>query len=187
MNKNWVLTQDAFDTLLGWLDPDREAAGRKYEEIRRRLVTIFDCRGCAEPEDLADETINRVTSKLAVIQSTFVGDPIRYFFGVAQRVLHEYWRRKPPAEVAPHEPYDENVDKELACLERCMQTLTAANRKLIVDYYRSEEQSTIDHRKTLAERLGIAMNALRIRAHRIRSSLENCVMSCVQQQLGETC
>ena len=67
MNKNWLLTKEAFDALLGWLDPNREVAGQKYEVIRRRLITIFSCRGCAEAEDLADETINRVASKLSAI------------------------------------------------------------------------------------------------------------------------
>jgi len=38
MKKEWVLTQEAFDRLLGWLDPDRESAGEKYEAIRLRLI-----------------------------------------------------------------------------------------------------------------------------------------------------
>ncbi|HEY7785163.1 MAG TPA: hypothetical protein VIB00_10575, partial [Pyrinomonadaceae bacterium] len=61
MNKDWVLTQESFDALLHWLDPQRDRAGLRYEEIRRSLIKIFACRGCAEPEDLADETINRVS------------------------------------------------------------------------------------------------------------------------------
>ena len=58
MNKDWILTQESFDALLNWLDPRREEAGQKYEDIRLRLIKIFTCRGCLEPEDLADETIN---------------------------------------------------------------------------------------------------------------------------------
>ena len=50
MNKDWFLTQEAFDALLAWLDPEREAAGRKYEEIRLRLIKLFTCRGCSEPD-----------------------------------------------------------------------------------------------------------------------------------------
>ena len=95
MNKEWVLTQESFDALLAWLDPNRELAGRKYEDIRTRLVKIFSCRGCYEPEDLADETINRVTSKLKDIESSFIGERARYFYGVANKVHLEYLRRKP--------------------------------------------------------------------------------------------
>src|SRR4051812_48482909 len=111
MNKNWALTQDAFDALLGWLDPNRDIAGQKYEDIRRRLVKIFSCRGCAEPEDLADETINRVTTRLATIESGFVGDPGRYFYGVANKVHLEYRRRKPAPEMPPPPSYDENIER----------------------------------------------------------------------------
>src|SRR6478672_10875246 len=83
MNKSWVLTQESFDALLDWLDPHREQAGQKYEDIRRRLIKLFVCRGCPEPEDLADETINRVIKKLKEIESGFTGDKARYFYGVA--------------------------------------------------------------------------------------------------------
>ena len=79
MNKNWSLSQEAFDALLDWLDSDREQAGIKYEQIRSRLIKIFTGRGCIGPEDLADETINRVTRKLKEIQNEFTGDRARYF------------------------------------------------------------------------------------------------------------
>lgn len=181
MNKNWVLTQEAFDALLDWLDPDREVAGQKYEDIRRRLVTIFSCRGCAEPEDLADDTINRVASKLSVIKSDYVGDPARYFYGVANKVYLEYRRRPVPAVPTPTATYDEDIEKEFECLERCMQELTAENQKLVIEYYQDERQAKIDHRKRLANQLGIAINALRIRAFRIRASLQQCVANCLHE------
>lgn len=184
MNKNWVLTKEAFDALLSWLDPNRDIAGQKYEDIRRRLVKIFSCRGCAESEDLADETINRVTTKLATIESDFVGDPGRYFYGVANKVHLEYRRPKLAPEVQPSAPYDENIEKEFECLEQCMQKLTVENRKLVVEYYQDERQAKIDHRKALAERLGIAINALRIRAFRIRASLQECVTNCVHAAIA---
>ena len=61
MKTGWVLTQEDFDRLLRWLDANLEAAGKEYEAIRQRLIKIFARRGCSEAEDLADETINRVT------------------------------------------------------------------------------------------------------------------------------
>jgi hypothetical protein len=53
---------------------------------------------------------------------------------------------------------------------------------LVLEYYRQERKAKIDHRKLLAAELGIAVNALRIRAHRIRRSLEQCVHTCLEQQ-----
>ena len=52
---------------------------------------------------------------------------------------------------------------------------------VILEYYREEEHSKIDHRKELAQQLGIALNALRIQACRIRASLQECVFECLKQ------
>ena len=63
MKSTWALSQEAFDRLLAWLDPDRDRAGERYEEIRRKLIGIFLRRGCSTAEDLTDEAINRVKSQ----------------------------------------------------------------------------------------------------------------------------
>jgi DNA-directed RNA polymerase specialized sigma24 family protein len=180
MKKDWTLTQELFDALLAWLDPDREEAGRKYEEIRLRLIKIFTCGGCFDPEDMADETINRVSQKLSEIQSTYEGDPARYFYGVAKNVRLESQRPKPIPEPPP-KPDTDTLEKEYACLEKCIEKLTQSNRELVTQYYQEEKRAKIDHRKQLAEQFGIALNALRIRAHRIRTALQQCVQSCVHE------
>jgi DNA-directed RNA polymerase specialized sigma24 family protein len=188
MKKQWALTQEAFDGLLGWLDREPEAAGIKYEQIRRRLIKLFTCRGCVEADDLADETINRVTAKVAEIVAKYSGDPALYFYGVAQKVHLEYLRRKQPIQVADlgragHATtlrIDDDLQQEYECLERCMEQLPDANRRLVLEYYQEEKAAKIDHRKGLATELGIGLNALRIRAHRIRLQLQECVKSCLQ-------
>ena len=75
----------------------------------------------------------------------------------------------------------EEIEQEYDCLEQCMQHLTPGNRELVLQYYQEEKQAKINHRKLLAERLGIALNALRIRAYRIRLTLQQCVQKCVEQ------
>jgi len=181
MNKDWILTQESFDALLAWLDPQRDQAGKKYEDIRLRLIKIFTCRGCCEPEDLADETINRVSKKLKEIESGYSGDPARYFYGVANKVHLEYLRRRPSQPPPPRQEDTEDLEQEYQCLERCMQKLTPDNRQLVLQYYQEEKRAKIDHRRQLAEQLGIALNALRIRAHRIRASLQECVQTCLNE------
>jgi len=180
MRSNWALTKDSFDALLAWLDPNRESAACKYEAIRTRLVKLFVCRGCGESEDLADETIDRVARRLSDIQSSFTGDPARYFYGVANKIHLEYIRRRPLSTPPPteNEPEDE---REYECLERCMQKLSSSNRELVLQYYQEERSAKIDHRKRLADQLGIAVNALRIRACRIRALLFDCVQKCVNE------
>src|SRR6185503_4743764 len=95
MKKNWVLSQESFDALLDWLDPDRERAGQKYEDIRQRLIRIFASRSCYEAEDLADETINRVANKVQEMRSSYEGNPALFFYAVGNKVHLEYLRKKP--------------------------------------------------------------------------------------------
>jgi hypothetical protein len=49
-----------------------------------------------------------------------------------------------------------------------------------MDYYQAERRAKIELRQQLAEKLDIPLNALRIRAHRIRATLEKCVTKCVE-------
>jgi DNA-directed RNA polymerase specialized sigma24 family protein len=184
MKHQSAVTQVAFDSLLAWLDPDREQAGKKYEHIRCRLIKIFTCRGRPDADELADETINRVTLKAPHIAQDYVGDPALYFYGVAQKVFLESVRKQPPAVTPPPVEKSEAVEQEYECLERCMERLPPGNRELVLEYYREEKRAKIEHRRRLAERLGIAQNALRIRAHRIRATLQQCVQGCLEQRLA---
>lgn len=184
MNKDWELSQEAFDALLVWLDPDREQAALKYEDIRRRLIKIFTGRGCLEPEDLADETINRVTRRLNEIQKNFSGDCALYFFGVANKVYMEYLRRKLPQPMPAPAPDPNRIELEYNCLERCIHRLSESDRDLLLRYYWIEGQTENEYRKALAEELRIAPNALRIRVYRIRQALKQCVEKCVEQAVG---
>ncbi|MDQ1637973.1 MAG: hypothetical protein QOF62_1312 [Pyrinomonadaceae bacterium] len=183
-NKDWTLTQESFDQLLGWLDPDREISGRKYEGIRTRLIKLFACRGCAESEDLADECINRVAKKLPQIVNTYEGDPALYFYGVARHIHQEYLRRPAPAP-EPIPQTDEESEHEYECLNKCLEELPPDSRNLVLQYYHEEKKAKIDHRKEMALRLGIAVNALRIRAYRIRATLQGCVHACLERKQFE--
>jgi RNA polymerase sigma factor (sigma-70 family) len=184
------VTQAAFDSLLAWLDPDRDRAAGKYEQIRARLIKLFTCRGRQDADELADETINRVTLKASEVAKGYVGDPSLYFYGVAQKVFLESLRRRPPRDLqefsprqaaSPAEAGEDELEHE--CLERCLARLPEASRELVLDYYRDDRRAKIDHRKELAARLGVAPNALRIRVHRIRATLQECVGACVGQGL----
>jgi len=182
MKKNWVLSQEFFDALLDWLDPDRELAGKKYEDIRRRLIKILASRGCYDAEDLADETINRVASKAAEVRSSYQGDPALYFYGVGNRVYQEQSRKKPEAPPPPVPPDAATLEKQSRCLESCLAKLSQENRTLVLQYYWYEKTARINGRKRLAKELGIASNALRLRAHRIRAQLLKCVERCLNSE-----
>jgi DNA-directed RNA polymerase specialized sigma24 family protein len=194
MKKRWVLTQEAFDGLLGWLDADRDCAGRKYEQIRLKLVKIFVCGGCSEAEDLADETINRVASKVPSLASTYSGDREPYFYAVSYNVEREYRRKTSRAgtlaavEIAGNGNgaiRDANeAERRSSCLERCLAEMQPKSRDLVLRYYQNHKREKIEHRKQVALEMGIAPNALRIRVCRIRGSLEGCVRQCLERSRG---
>lgn len=174
--------------MLVWLDSDRERAGQKYEEIRYRLIKIFVCQGCIDPEGLADETIDRVIHKVPEIAPNYAGNPALYFSGVARYILLEYKNRTAQLRFLPTDPPkqveedEEDIEREYECLDRCIERLRPMNRELILEYYREEKQAMIENRKRLAERIGITPNALRVRADRIRNSLQKCVADCLKQK-----
>lgn len=181
MKKKWDTTQEGFDRLLSWLADNRDEAGKKYEMIRQRLMKFFICRGCEDVEDLADQTITIVTTKVGEIALNYEGDPVLYFYGVAKKVFKDYLRIK-NRPVPPPPPDVTHVDDAVYdCLDDCMQKLPEENRQLVLRYYQDEKKVKIDNRQILADELGIAMNALRIRAHRIRLLLRKCVQECTEQ------
>lgn len=184
MKKNWELSQEAFDALLAWLDPTRELAALKYEKIRHGLIKSFSGRGCVEPEDLADETINRVARKLKEIEKDFHGDRTRYFFGVANKVHLEHLRKKLPQ--AMYSPADDPslIEVQYNCLERCIDRLSEEDRHLLLRYHSVEGETDSEYRKALAESMRIAPNALRIRVFRIRQTVKECVAKCMERSLG---
>src|ERR1700685_4239923 len=84
---------DSLKRLLLWLSDDRANGALEYEQIRRKLIYLFTCRGCRTPEELADETIDRTANAIAKPGFAYQGNPISYFRGVARNV-HLEWLRE---------------------------------------------------------------------------------------------
>lgn len=193
--KDWVLTSSAFHALLVWLDEGAQSEGQKYLETRRRLVAYFDRKNCPMPDELADETLNRVARRLEEESVIETDAPARYCYIVARFVFMEHLRgaqkdsalleeiRRQPRGIDPGagraDEETEVKEKMLDCLEQCTGKLDPPNHEIITRYYTGKERVKIENRRALAERLGITVNALSIRACRIRDRLEDCVRQCV--------
>ena len=177
-----------FERLLERLDTgDRDGAGRAYEQLRRRLVRFFEYRRCVFPDDQADETLSRVARKLDAGEA--IQDVTTYVIGVARMVSREAGKaamkdaaiqaapvRETDGRLAALEADgDDEQERLLASLRACLDTLTGADRDLIVRYYQDDKQAKIRSRREIAAELGVEMNALRLRAFRIRAALESCV------------
>ena len=178
-----TISPEPFDALLEWLDPDREKAGERYEVIRAGLIRIFVSKGLGDAEHYTDETIDRVIKRLPELKQTYVGDPARYFHGVARNVLLEYGRRKEvPTEVVPHRLTDEQVRSDThECLSKCLKMLPRDKQEFILDYHLYHGHAKIQNHREMADELSISEGALRTRAHHLRVSLEKCVLRCIEQ------
>jgi DNA-directed RNA polymerase specialized sigma24 family protein len=183
------LTAGAFASLLARLDADPDRAGAAYEELRRALVNLFTWRGAATPEECADETMDRLASRLN--EGVEVGDVPRFAHGIARLVLLEHWRRPdarraPLEEAGPGRVPEPDDDAPHDCLDRCLHELASDGRDLILKYYVAEGGNRIDNRKRLAEALGISESALRNRAQRLRDRLEGCLRRCLGGDASNT-
>lgn len=192
----WTVTPEAFDSLLYSLDPDRDRAGRVYENIRRKLLEFFEARGSAVPDEHADETLDRVMRRMT--EGEKIENPAGYCYGVAKFVWIEASRKlaKQPIDLDENAvfPIAENesmllardaVENRLDCLEKCLDHLASETREFIIEYYREEEYVKIEQRKLLAERLNTTINALRLRASRLRRELAKCTQVCLDGGHGD--
>jgi DNA-directed RNA polymerase specialized sigma24 family protein len=185
-----ALRPDQFEALIRHLGPDREAAGQRYEALRQRLTTVFVYRRCPNPEELADETMDRVARKLLEIGDKFEGDdPTRFVFGVAWKIAKEAFHRHREvslpdtwdlADPAAFTGDDAGRPGGEECLERCLRKLSDGDRELVLRYFQEEKRAKIALRSTLARELGVSANALRLRIHRITLQLRDCVNECLE-------
>ena len=189
-----AVNEGGFTQLLQWLDDGIESNGETYLEMRRRLVSYFDRRNRPFADDLADETLSRIAMTLQKAGAIAVRPPAKYCYVVAKFVLHEDIRRGRRSiqvdEARIRTSGDSRstmpdagrevplAERRLACLERCLERLKPEQRSLAIEYYRDSKRQKIDRRRDLAKNLGITMNALGIRACRIRNVLEQCVGDC---------
>ena len=187
--------KESLETLLTWLDPDRDEAWEKYQEIWERLIKIFTWNGCKDVEELAGEVMKRVEPKVPELMEKFSEgeDPARYFYGVAQILVRE--NRRTAARFSefeeesglggvayPVQPVEIDVyDLNLGHLDSCLKQLSEDEREIVLGFYDYGAKTKLADRKRLAERFGLTMNALWIRASRLRSRVRKCVRKRLEE------
>jgi DNA-directed RNA polymerase specialized sigma24 family protein len=186
----WILSRAALKGLLSSLGPDEARAGQEYERLRARLIVFFTGRRCPEPEDSADETIDRVTRRIE--EGEGIGDVVRFAYGVARLVFTESLKRRhrhdrlltrfarsSAAAPAPEPDTSFASGEAVRCIRHCTGGLPPDDRDLILQYYTSGGRDRQGERRALATRLDLSPVALRLRAFRIRRALEKCTRECL--------
>jgi DNA-directed RNA polymerase specialized sigma24 family protein len=177
---NKEVTQEKFAGFLAWLSPDSESAGEAYERLRFRLCTFFSQRHSRFPDELADETINRVILK---ISEEKIDNKLAYCYGVAKNVYRESLRKErthvdiDEVTVAAKAPVEQSFSRE--CLEKCLAELSTENRHLILDYFSEVKLAKIELHRRISEGLEMTQTALRMRIMRIKQKLKICVQECM--------
>ena len=180
-------TEEAFNKLLAWLNPNREEAAEIYNRIQTRLIKIFSAHGCADPEDLTNQTFDIVLLKIDWLKENYVGEPILYFCAVARNLVKEDYRNRTTARVVPTAnpsvgPVDEDTESDLLyqCLDQCMEKFSKQGQRLLVSYYEEKGNEKIINRRKLAAELGITLTALRLRVFHMRGQLKLCIEICLK-------
>jgi DNA-directed RNA polymerase specialized sigma24 family protein len=179
----WHLTQERFDLLLSHLSPQSAEAGARYEMLRGRLILFFSRRMLSFPEDLADETINRLTRRLG--EGEVIANIERYALGIGRHVMQEQFVRI-DTERAAGEEFSRNISQqthttgedeeiELERMEKCLGRLPRSDQRLLSDYYLAGESGKILARKRLAEARGVTPAALRKRVFELRGAIQRCI------------
>jgi DNA-directed RNA polymerase specialized sigma24 family protein len=195
-NLNAELREQTFRALLDWFDQGVDTNGQTYLVIRERLLGYFDRKNCLNADELADETLNRVARRLDEESGNIETEtPAKYCYIVARFVFMEHLRETKRADHALGQVQrlasnnyslmnETSAEKELRhkCLDQCIGKLDPASRDVITKYYIGKERAKIENRRSLAESLGISVNALSIRACRIRDKLEKCVRECISHR-----
>jgi DNA-directed RNA polymerase specialized sigma24 family protein len=169
------LTAGSLGRLLDLLDADRDRAAIAYEKLRERTAGLLQWWGATHPDELADETLDRVGRKLdegaPVTQSSLAA----YVRGVARLVFYESRRADRNDPLPRHDlaaPQPEGQSDVLECLDECLASLDSSDRDVVLRYY---DGNKVAVRQRIASDLNISMTALRIRMHRLRMRLESCV------------
>lgn len=183
--------EESFEEVLAWLHPDRQTAATIYVNLQEDLTRIFSWNHCSDPEGLTDEAFDRVSKKINHLRQSFDGNPRLFFYGVARNLIREEAKkRKAYASLEGIElekinstthANEETAEMRAECLQSCLQKLGKEQRKLIVAYYARDKQAKIDYRHELAQQLGVSVGTLRVRVHRLRSTLGRCMERCLKK------
>lgn len=176
------LTEGTFHALLERLQQDGPSAQVAYEALRKRLVLYLRLHVPTQADELADEALDRMARRLQ--EGTPVQNVALYALGIARLLVRETVARRVREDTAARDATlfqdDEDTATERealhAALLGCFEGLGQDGANLIIDYYAGGSGTVrIEKRRQLAARLGLALNALRNRAFRLRDMLEHCI------------
>lgn len=175
-----------FEGFLRTLDSDEDSAAEKFLRLRAGIESFFEWRDCDDVENLTDIVFDRVIKKFAGGEE--IANIEAFSISIAKFVLLEYKRKSTRLtelrDVQGREDFaaklesDDLKRRNIECLRKCLGKLPETKRRLLIEYFNTEERTMMTARRKLAERLELSLNSLRIRVSRLKSKLERCTKDC---------
>lgn len=188
------LSTERFAGLLALLDSDRAAAAEKYILLRCKLVRVFERVQYGDPENLADEALDRIAKKL---EEETIHNLNSFAYSVAMKISletrktsarfvsmdgHDNWEDSLVGESDPENRIIDGMQnaRTAQCLERCLNRLGMSDHELLLEYYKGEKQARIERRQELAEKRATTIARLRSEVNMLREKLRVCVDRCLR-------
>jgi DNA-directed RNA polymerase specialized sigma24 family protein len=177
------LDKPVFERLFLLLEPGAQSTDAGFRRCRHKLVKFFAWRQCADPDDLADETISRLLKNIGRGLQISSNNPYSYVYAIAGNVFREYTRSRGKLvslgtlEEVREPTVPDAIDESYAY---CLGQLEPAQRELLREYYLENNQP-----EDVAQKHKLSLNALRLQIHRIKLSLRRCKDN-YKKQTGET-
>jgi DNA-directed RNA polymerase specialized sigma24 family protein len=188
------MTRAELERLLHHLDTAEGPAAEKLLLLRQKLAIVFERNRFVHVDELVDQAIDRVATKLATEEISSIG---AYAHRVALTLCLEAFRKErkltsiddpdgngnlavtdPDPEMRLINKMDERRKRE--CLQKSLQRLAPEERTLIGEYYVGDKQERMAQRRNLAQRLQLPMQGLRSEACAIRSKLRDWFDKCMR-------
>lgn len=160
---------------------DGEEGGSCYIRLYRKLEGFFGMKGIRDPVGAAAATIDIAVKKLA--EGTPVPDAEKYCMGIARNIAKERFRnesREIKAFLEFVEDLDNGSSEQVArinqVLKPCFELLSAEDQEMLAAYCRVlRGRARAEYRREMAARMKTTVQALRMRATRLRKELTDCV------------
>ncbi|HEX8475533.1 MAG TPA: hypothetical protein VF666_16010 [Pyrinomonadaceae bacterium] len=173
-----------------------ELADATIDRVASKTDALFGSDYNAEDASKASDKLPYFKAVARFIYLEYLNSHRSKATGYSHEEIERYHARRNKTDIHESPSGERKSEHELRfeCMEECLAQLTEINRRMITLYYQmnslegveaQKERKASDARQELASALGIPLNTLRVRLHRVRGSLRECLFACLGKKNRE--